>query len=475
MRSKNGILLKRLIRHARACHLPPPGKWAYKFYQELGVKSPFFRAWFGDWRAYDENRTSVHSIQFLDIAQRKDADAIIQSGLKNKTLYRGNVKNSDTEFKINIGAQVYNDTLTYANRDYSRKNNLEHYAARISILKSIKDIVESAILLDTSVINDKNNPNRTFMHYFYNVCEVNGTNYLVKLGVDEINSDNGAIRRAYNVNNIKISPIAVSQVYKPAGTIGDNGEIISTISIAQLFEYVNTYDDNFSPTHEVSEHVLNRDGTPKEFYHGTNESFTAFSYGEIGNATADKVNHNKFDAFRYYSVKVSFNGQIYDILLNVGHSKYKDEYHIYDITNKKRTANQSSTGLSQPVGDAMKSSSSETIISQKPNSVNSKSKKFSERDPDAISSREVLANALEGAGQNYGQADMGSEKGLVQYSERIEDYDKPISFQDIELLRSIGRKSINKFTSEDIKKAPKADWLVVYSSHFSEQCLRYII
>jgi len=77
----------------------------------------------------------------------------------------------------------------------------------------------------------------------------------------------------------------VSQVYKPAGTIGDNGDIISTISIAQLFEYVNTYDDNFSPAHEVSEHVLNRDGTPKEFYHGTNESFTAFSYREIGNAT----------------------------------------------------------------------------------------------------------------------------------------------------------------------------------------------
>ena len=97
---------------------------------------------------------------------------------------------------------------------------------------------------------------------------------------------------------------------------------------------------------------------------------------------ADKVNHKKFDAFRYYSVKVSFNGQIYDILLNVGHSKYKDEYHIYDITNKKRTANQSSTGLSQPVGYAMKSSSSNTIISRPSENVNSKSKKMSERDSD---------------------------------------------------------------------------------------------
>ena len=85
---------------------------------------------------------------------------------------------------------------------------------------------------------------------------------------------------------------------------------------------------------------------------------------------ADGVKHNKFDAFRYYSVKVSFDGEIYDILLNVGHSKYKDEYHIYDITKNKRTANQSSTGLSQPVGNAMKSGSYDNIISQTDDFVN---------------------------------------------------------------------------------------------------------
>ena len=68
-----------------------------------------------------------------------------------------------------------------------------------------------------------------------------------KLGVDEIHSDNGAIRRAYNVNNIKISPIAVSQVYKPAGTIGDIGDKISDISVAQLFNFVNKYFPDILP------------------------------------------------------------------------------------------------------------------------------------------------------------------------------------------------------------------------------------
>ena len=37
-------------------------KWAYKFYKELGVKSPFFRAWFGDWRAYDHSPVNIVEI-----------------------------------------------------------------------------------------------------------------------------------------------------------------------------------------------------------------------------------------------------------------------------------------------------------------------------------------------------------------------------------------------------------------------------
>lgn len=31
-------------------------KWARKFHKEIVIKSPFFRAWFGDWRAYDSTK-----------------------------------------------------------------------------------------------------------------------------------------------------------------------------------------------------------------------------------------------------------------------------------------------------------------------------------------------------------------------------------------------------------------------------------
>ena len=57
--------------------------WARKFYRELGTKSPFFRAWFGDWRANDETQVSVTQIT-------------------DKAIPRGLVKNTDTGWEIHI-------------------------------------------------------------------------------------------------------------------------------------------------------------------------------------------------------------------------------------------------------------------------------------------------------------------------------------------------------------------------------------
>ena len=87
---------------------------------------------------------------------------------------------------------------------------------------------------------------------------------MVKLGVDELNTNSGSVRRAYNVNNIEISPIAVSQVYKPAGAIGDSGEFFSTYSISDLFGFVKTYDKEFKPK-SVNPALLNEDGTLEVF------------------------------------------------------------------------------------------------------------------------------------------------------------------------------------------------------------------
>ncbi len=94
-------------------------------------------------------------------------------------------------------------------------------------------------------------------------------------------------------------------------------------------------------------------------------------------SVANKVGHKKFDAFRYYEVRVSFGDEEYDILLNVGHSKFKDEYHIYDITKKGSVANESSTRLARSVDYALKNNTSTNIIRNSEENVNTNSENFS--------------------------------------------------------------------------------------------------
>ncbi len=94
-------------------------------------------------------------------------------------------------------------------------------------------------------------------------------------------------------------------------------------------------------------------------------------------SVANKVDHKKFDAFRYYEVRVSFGDEEYDILLNVGHSKFKDEYHIYDITKKGSVANESSTRLARSVDYALKNNTSTNIIRNSEENVNTNSENVS--------------------------------------------------------------------------------------------------
>ena len=96
--------------------------WARKFYRELGTKSPFFRAWFGDWRENDETQVSVTQIT-------------------DKAIPRGLVKNADTGWEINISNVGIRDTISHAGRK------------RISqtALNNADELLTSAVLLDSEV------------------------------------------------------------------------------------------------------------------------------------------------------------------------------------------------------------------------------------------------------------------------------------------------------------------------------------
>lgn len=223
-------------------------KWAYKFWQQLGTKSPFFRRWFGDWREADKSKVEVMpEIKTIAAKNKDEAVAYIKSKVKDGTLYRGNKTNNDTNFSINIGMQVYDDTITYANRQYSRTKDFDAFLARVSVLAKASDNVEKSILLDTEVIEDETNPDRSFIHKFYNIASINGKDYLITLLVDELNTKKGDIYRAYNVDDIKITPVAGFRVYKPSLTTGDVGSSTSTYTVADLYALVKQYDKDFKP------------------------------------------------------------------------------------------------------------------------------------------------------------------------------------------------------------------------------------
>ncbi len=189
-------------------------KWAYKFWQQLGTKSPFFRKFFGDWR---ENDTSN-----IEIANEK--------GARKKR----DVKNVDTKWNIILANVLYDET--------------EHiFKKSAKYLPFAEDIVKKSILLDTTVIDDNENPYRSFMHKFYNIVNIENYSYLVTLLVDELNSKRGDIYRAYNVNDIKITPVAGSKVYKPSHTTGAGGSNTSISTVADLHALVKKYDKDFQP------------------------------------------------------------------------------------------------------------------------------------------------------------------------------------------------------------------------------------
>ena len=232
------------------------GKWAYKFYKELGTKSPFFRAWFGDWRSEQKKAPAF----VTDIPQ----------GVNLNTQNR-KIKNEDTKWSVQVTEDVFGDSLHYAKND-------RLYIERL--LSHIDEILEKAILLDTAVSDGKKSNKKgtsEFMHYLYAVVEYQKAPFLAKITVEEYGFDGQ--KRAYNAQRIKMSALSRAQYSQlKAAYRGKNASNADAISIADLHALVKTYDKEFHPK-PVNPLLLNEDGTPKVFYHGTNAEFWTFENG----------------------------------------------------------------------------------------------------------------------------------------------------------------------------------------------------
>ncbi len=233
--------------------------WARKFYAELGTKSPFFRAWFGDWRGYDRSKIKAVTVENIDLA-----DVVMQNG---------EYTNPDTGWTIHAGKTLREETKHYARGE----------KVSVKALNDVKNILENAVLLDTEVSTPNSNnkkPGTAFMHKLYAPITYRGKQYISKLTVEEYfdEGSDSVKRKGYHLAAIKIEA-AGGHFTENSADMSRSGTA-SIDSIADLHELVKTYDKDFSPK-DVNPVLLNEDGTPKVFYHGTSEKFTIFDPAEM--------------------------------------------------------------------------------------------------------------------------------------------------------------------------------------------------
>lgn len=248
-------------------------KWAKMYFKDLDTKSPFFNAWFGNWRAY-----SVHPVSVADIPAYEDSKEF-RKGL------RGTFKNNDTEWDIRVSREGIGNTIAH-----SGSGRLSEFG-----LSGIKELVENAVLLDSEVhehhSNNATNDAIAFDHKLYAIGrDINSAISLYKLTIEDTFQDvkHPSDKRFHNLKQIK--KIAEVSTDALAGKTGSDGSAASSSTIkytvADLYEFVKAYDKDFTSAPTVNVAMLNEDGTPKILYHGTDADFTVFDRTK-GRSTMD--------------------------------------------------------------------------------------------------------------------------------------------------------------------------------------------
>ncbi len=227
-------------------------KWAHKFYKQLGAKSPFFRAWFGDWREFDTT--------LIKIARTVNAN--------NQRPYQ--VKNDDTSWDIQVSGKINDETTVH-------QSKASKYA--VSYLSYLDDIIKNAVLLETETLKNKKSYNSLLMHSLYSVADIGNGAEVLKLNVEEIYNPNSSntIKRAYKLINIEKQQ---SGVTGSGVTPSLSTQTVDIKTISDLYSYVKSKDAKFNHKSANSK-LLNDDGTPKKFYHGTSDNFYEFNTDEI--------------------------------------------------------------------------------------------------------------------------------------------------------------------------------------------------
>ena len=274
---------------------------ARRYWTEMREKSPFFRAWFGDWRVNDQTPVLI--------ANKTDDT-------------RGIQRNEDTGWDIQVSGKIFAESQHFANKNTSA----------IPFLPYINDIINKAVLLDSYGVSKGKSVNSLLMHSLYAVADVGNGPELLKLYVEEMNNPNqtNTAKRAYQLQNIeKASAVNGGVQGNTPSSLAPTTNAIRTV--ADLFAAVKQKDSSFNPK-PVSK-IVNEDGTPMILYHGTSDHFTQFKDTEISPREGSFFfAQNREDAEAY-----SGNGTIMEVYVSLKNPiDYNDmPSEIYRLKDKK--------------------------------------------------------------------------------------------------------------------------------------------
>lgn len=227
-------------------------RYARQYWEEMGEKSPFFRAWFGEWRSRDGT-----PVQIAD----EEGDA------------RGSCYNEDTGWEVQVSGKVFRETAAHRGK--------KNMAAR-PYLRYLNDIVEKAVLLDSVTMGKEKTKsgNSLLMHSLYAVADMGSGPEVLKLYVEEMNDPNadGTAKRAYQLQNVERQQPGVKGSGVTPSLITQAADIQT---VADLYAAVKQRDGKFAERRSADPVLLNEDGTPKVFYHGTDADFTVFDIGKV--------------------------------------------------------------------------------------------------------------------------------------------------------------------------------------------------
>lgn len=287
-------------------------KWAHKYYVDLGAKSPFFRAWFGDWRMYDSALVTITKIPSMVLGK-----AEFKAFLKQQ---RGSVINRDTKkstgdgWEIRISGDGERNTVAHSGGD----------GLSVDALTAIRELIENGILLDTEVHEHHSNNSKTpatdriaFDHRLYSLgMNPDNSISLYRITIEEIFQDpkHPHDKRFHNLKYIeKVADSIPGLTYADlhsADTVRD--ESTTKYNVADLYNLVKSNDPEFN-VGKPSSLIVNADGTPKVMYHGSGAQFTVFDRSKAKSSGM----YGKGFYFTDSAEQAGVYGNLYSVFLNV--------------------------------------------------------------------------------------------------------------------------------------------------------------